>query len=52
MIKPRRMRWAEHVTGRGAKGNACRVSVVKRRKETTGKTGVDGRLILKLILEK
>jgi hypothetical protein len=38
MSKSRKMRWAEHVTRRGAKRNTYRICGKARRKETTRKT--------------
>jgi hypothetical protein len=53
MIKSGRMRWTGHTTGMGAKWNACRALVRKSEgKRPLGDLDIDGRIILKLILEK
>jgi hypothetical protein len=53
MIKSRRMRWAGHVASMGKRRGPYRGLVGKLEgKNPLGNPGVDGRIILKLILKK
>jgi hypothetical protein len=53
MMNSRRMRWAGHVARMGEKRNAYRILMGKpQTKQPLGSLGVDGRVILKWILEK
>jgi hypothetical protein len=53
VIKPRMVRWCEHVAYTGHIRNACRVLMGKGEgKRPLGRSGVGGRMILKWILKK
>jgi len=53
VIKPRMVRWYEHVAYIGHKRNACSILVGKGEgKRPLGRSGVHGRMILKWILKK
>jgi hypothetical protein len=51
LIKLKRMRWAGHVAGTEARGRVYWVLVLKPKgKDHLGDPGIDGRIILTLIL--
>jgi ribosomal protein L35AE/L33A len=53
VIKSRRLRWAGHVVRMRERRGACRVLVGKLEGNSPlGRSGVDGRIILKLIFKK